>query len=83
MKIINQEIKTGKYSNQITAVDFFHKYYKEEEGNAPIQMQMKSKLTFTLGDCVMEREIKNTIYINPDEEIYKEILLHSKHIVIP
>jgi hypothetical protein len=81
-KIINQEIKTGIYQLQISEVNLSHEYYKEEEGNAPIKMQIKSNLTFQLGDKVLKKEISNTVFISTEEPVYKEILLHSKHVVL-
>ena len=80
--IIDQEIKTARYSLQITDANFFHDYLKEDESNAPIKCQIKSSLEIEIGGKKIVKEISNTVFINPEEDIYKEILLHSKHIVL-
>jgi hypothetical protein len=28
------------------------------------------------------KEVSNTVFINSNDEIYKEIILHSKHIIL-
>lgn len=82
MEIKKQKIKTGKFSLKIKNVYFVHEFYSEETGNAPIELKLISNLIFELGNYKIEREIKNTIYINDLEDIYKEIILHSQHIIL-
>ncbi len=79
--IIDQEIKTARYSLQITDANFYHDYLDKEE-NKPIKCQIKSSLEIEIGGKKIVKEISNTVFINPEEDIYKEILLHSKHIVL-
>lgn len=81
IEIKNQEIKTARYSLQITDADFYHDYIDKEE-NKPIKCQVKSTLQIEIGGKKIVKEISNTVFINPEEDIYKEILLHSKHIVL-
>jgi DNA polymerase III alpha subunit (gram-positive type) len=82
IEIKDQEIKTARYHLQITDAEFYHDYLKEDENNAPIKCQIKSKLEIKIGEETIVKEISNTVYINPEEPIYKEILLHSKHIIL-
>jgi hypothetical protein len=65
-------MKTAEYEMQIVDVDLLH-YFEDH-----INVKIKSKLTITLGDTKIEKQISNTVYINSDEPIYKEILLNSK-----
>ena len=80
-KIIKQEIKTAKYSLQITDANFFHQHLKDER-NSQIKCQIKSILEIEIDGKKVVKEISNSVFINPDEEIYKEILIHSKHIIL-
>lgn len=82
MKIKKQEIKTVSYHLQITDAEFYHDYLIEDEKNALIKCQIKSKLEIKIGKETIVKEISNTVFINPDEPIYREIILHSKQIII-
>jgi hypothetical protein len=82
IEVKDQELKTARYSLQITGVDFWHDYLKEDENNAPIKCNFKSTFEMEVGGEKITKEVSNTVFINPEEPIYKEILLHSKHIVI-
>ena len=82
-EVKDQELKTAKYTLQITAVEFWHDYLKEDEENsAPIKCNFKSTFEMEVGCEKIIKEVSNTVLINPEEPIYKEILLHSKHIVL-
>lgn len=80
MEIENQQINTARYHLQIIDAEFYHDYLKEDEKNAPIKCQIKSKLEIKIGDEIIVKDISNTVFINPEEPIYKQILLHSQHI---
>lgn len=82
IEVKDQELKTAKYTLQITAVDFWHDYLKEDEDSAPIKCNFKSTFEMEVGGEKIIKEVSNTVFINPEEPIYKEILLHSKHIVL-
>ena len=82
IEVIDQELKTAKYTLQITAVDFWHDYLKDGENSAPIKCNFKSTFEMEVGGEKITKEVSNTVLINPEEPIYKEILLHSKHIVL-
>lgn len=79
--IIDQEIKTARYSLQITDANFFHEHLKDET-NAQIKCQIKSILKIEIDGEKIVKEISNSVFINPEEEIYKKILINSKHILI-
>lgn len=78
----DQEIKTAKYTLQITSVEFWHDYLKEDEDSAPIKCNFKSTFEMEVGGEKITKEVSNTVFINPEEPIYKEIILHSKHIIL-
>jgi DNA polymerase III alpha subunit (gram-positive type) len=80
-KIIDQKIKTARYSLQITDANFFHEHLKDET-NTQIKCQIKSILEIEIDGKKIVKEISNTVFINPEEDIYNEILLYSKHIVL-
>ena len=80
IKIIEQEIKTAYYRLQVTDVEFYHDYLDGEK-NKPIKCQIKSTLEIKIGEEIIKKQISNTVFINSNEPIYKEILLHSKHII--
>ena len=82
IEVKNQELKKATYHLQITDVVLFHSYLKEDEVNLPIKCQFKSTFEMELGTEKIIKEVSNTVFINPEEPIYKEILLHSKHIVV-
>ena len=82
IEVKDQELKTAKYTLQITAVDFWHDYLKEDEDSAPIKCNFKSTFEMEVDGEKITKEVSNTVFINPEEPIYKEILLHSKHIVL-
>lgn len=86
IEVKNQELKKATYHLQITDVVLFHSYLKEEEeedeNNLPIKCQFKSTFEMEVGGEKIIKEVSNTVFINPEEPIYKEILLHSKHIVV-
>ena len=79
--IIDQEIKTARYSLQITDANFFHEHLKDET-NDQIKGQIKSILEIEIDGEKIVKEISNSVFINPEEEIYKKILINSKHILI-
>lgn len=82
-EVKDQELKIAKYTLQITAVEFWHDYLKDDEENsAPIKCCFKSTFEMKIDNEIITKEVSNTVFINPEEPIYKEILLHSKHIVL-
>ncbi len=83
IEVKDQELKRATYDLQITDVVLFHSYLKEEdENNLPIKCQFKSTFEMEVGAEKIIKEVSNTVFINPEEPIYKEILIHSKHIVV-
>lgn len=82
IEIKNQEIKTARYSLQIIDANFFHDWLDKEGKTQPIKCQIISKLEIQIGDEIIKKEVSNTVFINPEEPIFKEIQLHSKHIIL-
>lgn len=82
IEIKNLEIKTAEYRIQIIDANFFHDWLDKEGNTQPIKCQIISKLQIKIGNEKINKEISNTVFINPDEPIFKEIILHSKHIII-
>ena len=82
IEIKDQELKTARYHLQITAVEFWHDHLKDEENSAPIKCCFKSTFEMKIDNEIITKEVSNTVFINPEESIYKQILLHSKHIIL-
>lgn len=82
MKVLKQETKTAHYKLQIVDVAFYHDWLDKDLKNKPIKCSIKSKLAIKIGNEIIEKIISNTVFMNPEEPIYKEILLHSKHIIL-
>lgn len=70
---------TIAYKMQIIDVDFFHDFLDADLKNKPIKCTIKSILEIKLGTETIEKTISNTVFINPDEPIYKEILFNSNY----
>jgi hypothetical protein len=70
------------YKLKIIDAILMHEYLKEDEKTAPIKCQIKSILEISVGEETIKKEISNTVFINPEEPIFLEILLKSKHIIL-
>jgi hypothetical protein len=82
MAIKKQIIKTACYKTEIVAADFYADYLDEDGNTKPIKCQIETKVTIEIGATSIQKKLSNTFLIAPTEEIYKEILLYSKHIIL-
>lgn len=76
LKIKKQILKTARYKLQITKVDLI------QEDEEPIKCVFKSTFVMQVGKEKIIKEVSNTVFINSDEPIYREIILHSNHIIV-
>lgn len=83
MNIKKQKVKQAVYNLSLQAVGLSHSYLEnEDETIKPIRCQFKSVFEIQIGNETIIKEVTNTVWINPEEPIFKEIMLHSQHVIV-